>query len=157
LALAKIVTAVATRLEAVASVRNVYDYLREAKDGKKFIDLFQDKEGLKNLHTWMITRERTDKKDEGISLTRHTHHIVMMGYFAVNDLQQSETTFQGIIEDACQAFDPLPLRQYTGTVAAGMVDWSQPVQVEGPTVLMYGNYLVHAVKLLHKVEELVYS
>ena len=146
-----IVAAVTARVTAVAGVKNVYNYAREAKEQKQFQQLFQDPANNK-LHTWMITREATETKDDGATCYRRIHRIAIMGYYAVDDLANSEGTFQGLIENVCAAFDPLPLRQY-----GGAYDWSQPVQVDGPTVLMYGQYLCHAVKLIHRVEELIYE
>jgi hypothetical protein len=151
LPLNEVITAVTARLESVASVKNVYSYIREAKDGKKFIDLFKDP-AAGVIHTWMITRAATKKMDDGTGCTRHIHDIKMLGYYALNDREASESTFQQIIEDACAPFDSLQDRQY-----GGQFDWSQPVQVNGPTVLMYANVLVHAVELLHKVEEVIYT
>jgi hypothetical protein len=147
--LPEIVTAVTDRLIAVSGTRNVYSYPRNIKEISQFKHLFADLQA-KNIHTWMVTREATEKRDEGIEQCRHIHSIVMMGYFSVNDAGDSESAFQTLIEEVCQAFDPFALRQYDG-----LVDWSQPVQVQGPTVLMYGPSLCHAVKLIHKVEEVL--
>ena len=146
-----IITAVTARLAAVTSAKNVYSYAREAKEQAAFIALFKDTTAG-NIHTWMVTRQATVTRDEGVGTYRRIHEIVMMGYMSVNDAANSEATFQGVIEDVCLAFDPLALRQYDGAY-----DWSQPVQVEGPTVLMYSQYLCHAVKLIHRVEELLYA
>lgn len=146
-----IIAAVTARLDAVPSTVNVYSYAREAKEPKKFIELFKDiVKG--NIHTWMVTRQATSTKDDGTGTYRRIHEIAMMGYYSVNDAVNSEGTFQSIVEDVCAAFDPLALRQY-----GGKYDWSQPLQVEGPTVLMYGQSLCHAVKLIHRVEELIYE
>jgi hypothetical protein len=149
--LADIIAAVTARVTAVASAKNVYSYAREAKEQKKFQDLFKDATAG-NIHTWMITRQGTVTRDDGVGTYRRIHEIAIMGYMSVNDAANSEATFQGVIEDVCLAFDPLALRQY-----GQVYDWSQPVQVEGPTVLMYGQYLCHAAKLVHRVEELQYE
>lgn len=146
-----IIAAVTARVAAVAGAKNVYSYAREAREQKKFQELFQDSQA-KKLHTWMVTRQATQTRDEGTTTYRRIHEIAIMGYYSVDDEQNSEGAFQALIEDVCAAFDPLPLRQY-----GGVYDWSQPVQVEGPTVLMYGQYLCHAVKLVHRVEELIYE
>lgn len=146
-----IITAVTARLAAVASARNIYSYAREAKEQKAFIELFKDTVAG-NIHTWMVTRQATVTRDEGTGTYRRIHEIAMTGFMSLNDAANSEGTFQSVIEDVCAAFDPLPLRQY-----GGAYDWSQPVQVEGPTVLMYNQYLCHAVKLIHRVEELIYA
>jgi hypothetical protein len=146
-----IIAAVTARVAAVPSAKNVYSYAREAKDPKVFQDLFKDQAKGK-LHTWMITRQGTKAIDDGVGAYRRIHEIAIMGYMALNDKENSEATFQGIVEDVCNAFDPLTLRQYDGAY-----DWSQPCQVEGPTVLMYGQYLCHAVKIVHRVEELLYE
>lgn len=151
MALSEVIAAVATRLESVESVRNVYTYIREARDVKKFSDLFKDP-AAGVIHTWMVTRSATAKRDDGTGCTRHIHDIKLLGYYSLNDKEASEAAFQQIVEDACAPFDSLQDRQY-----GGAFDWSQPVQVNGPTVLMYANVLVHAVELLHKVEEVVYT
>jgi hypothetical protein len=150
MSLPNVIAAVTARLTAVPSTKNVYSYAREAKEMAQFTKLFLDP-AAKTIHAWMVTREGTAARDEELSTYRRTHSIVMMGYYAVNDTLNSEGAFQGIIEDVCQAFDPLALRQYDGAV-----DWSDPVQVEGPTVLMYGQVLCHAVKLIHRVQEVIY-
>jgi hypothetical protein len=146
-----IITAVTARLTAVTSAKNVYSYVREAKEQAVFAALFKDTVAG-NIHTWMVTRQATVTKDEGVGTYRRIHEIAMMGFMSMNDAANSEGTFQSIIEDVCAAFDPLALRQY-----GGAYDWSQPVQVEGPTLLMYSQYLCHAVKLIHRVEELCYE
>jgi len=146
-----IIAAVTARVTAVASTKNVYSYARSAKEQADFLALFKDPAGP-TLHTWMITRQNTGSKDGGVGTYRRIHEIAIMGYYSLDDKANSEGTFQGIIEDVCLAFDPLKLRQYAQTY-----DWSQPCQVEGPTVLMYGQYLCHAVKIVHRVEELLYE
>jgi hypothetical protein len=151
LPLPDVIAAVTSRLVAVPAARNVYSYAREAKEQKKFLDLFKD-QVAGNIHAWMVTRQATATRDEGTGTYRRIHEIAIMGYYSVNDAQNSEGAFQSIVEDVCAAFDPLALRQYDGAY-----DWSQPIQVEGPTVLMYGQYLCHAVKLIHRVEELIYD
>jgi hypothetical protein len=156
LPLPDIITAVTARLAAVPSARNVYSYAREAKEQKAFLELFKDTVAG-NIHTWMVTRQATVTRDEGTGTYRRIHEIAMMGYMSVNDAANSEGTFQGVIEDVCAAFDPLPLRQYPNAEGVPQYDWSQPVQVEGPTVLWYSQYLCHAVKLIHRVEELIYA
>jgi hypothetical protein len=154
MALPDVIAAVTARLAAVPSARNVYSYAREAKEASAFLKLFSvagANPAVKTIHAWMVTRAATAVKDEEVQTYRRTHEIVMMGYFAVDDAANSEGIFQQIVEDICQAFDPLSLRQYDG-----LVDWSEPVQVDGPTVLMYGAYLCHAVKLVHRVQEVIY-
>ncbi len=146
-----IIAAVTARVRAVASAKNVYSYAREVREQKDFVALFQDP-GAKKLHTWMITRAGTASKDDGTTARRRIHEIAIFGYMSVDDANNSEATFNGVIEDVCLAFDSVFLRQY-----GGLYDWSQPCQVEGPTVLMYGPYLCHAVKIVHRVEELLYD
>jgi len=149
--LADIITAVTARVAAVPTAKNVYSYAREAKEQAASLAIFKDVTAG-NIHTWMITRQATIAKDDGVGTYRRIHEIAIMGYMSVNDKVDSEATFQGVIEDVCLAFDPLALRQY-----GQVYDWSQPVQVEGPTVLMYGQFLCHAAKLVHRVEELLYE
>jgi hypothetical protein len=156
LPLPDIIAAVTARVAAVAGLVNVYSYAREAKEQKEFQQLFQDPANNK-LHTWMVTREGTETRDDGVGCYRRIHKLAIMGYYSVDDLANSESTFQGLIEDVCAAFDPLALRQYPNAEGVPQYDWSQPVQVDGPTVLMYGRYLCHAVKLVHRVEELLYE
>jgi len=149
--LLEVIAAVTARVKAVESAKNVYSYARDVKEQKDFVALFQDPQN-KKLHTWMVTREGTPAQDDGVGTYRRPHRIAIMGYYSVDDANNSEGTFQQIVEDVCNAFDPLPLRQYDGKY-----DWSRPCQVEGPTVLMYGSYLCHAVKIVHVVEELLYE
>jgi hypothetical protein len=156
LPLPDIIAAVTARVAAVEGVKNVYGYAREAREQKKFQELFQDP-AAKKLHTWMITRSGTATKDDEMSAYRRIYEIAIFGYFSVDDAAESEAEFQALIESVCLAFDPLRLRQYPNAEGVPQYDWSQPVQVEGPTVLMYGQYLCHAVKLIHRVEELLYE
>lgn len=138
---------VTERLAAVPDIKNVYSYRREARDIQKFMQLFKDP-AAKNIHAWMVTREATATVDEESQAYSRTHTIVMLGYLSVNDAENSEGTFQDLIEDACAAFDPLKARQYDGEF-----NWSTGVSVDGPTTLMYGAVLCHAAKLTTKIRE----
>lgn len=149
--LPEILELVTTRLEAVPTVKNVWNYKRLAVASPKFKALFQDPEAQK-LHTWFVVRESSPAADEGTQAYRRIHNMVLMGYYAVSDTDASELAFNAIIQDVCDAFDPLDGRTY-----AGAVDWSGPLQVDGPTSLMFGPVLCHAVKISHRIEDFLQS
>ena len=141
------IDAATARLAAVPNIKNVYSYRREARSMDQFLALFKDPTA-KNIHAWMVTREATATVDEESQAYSRTHTIVMLGYLSVNDLANSEGTFQDLIEDACAAFDPLNARQY-----GGQFNWSTGLSVDGPTTLMYGAVLCHACKLTTNIRE----
>ena len=103
--LSAVLSQIKTMLEAISGIGKVYKYERDARSRSKFIELFKTSDGL--INAWMLSRKRTPQKvyAQGGSTTR-THLIKITGIYGLDDVEETELTFQYLIEDIVDAFDP---------------------------------------------------
>lgn len=105
MALATIITNIKTTLDTATNISNkTYTRLRLTKDWNNFLSLFKDSND--KIHGWMITRVSTGQScmSQGSQLTK-THHIKIIGIYGLKDADDSETTFQTIVENVVTAFN----------------------------------------------------
>lgn len=104
MAWSSIVGALATRIDAVSGISNVYQrqvWTRAAAGTDAFTSLFCTG-GV--LQTWMITRTQTSSEacQDDDNRYRLRHAVEITGFYALDDTEggagtPSETTFQGIV------------------------------------------------------------
>ena len=99
-------TQVKTTIETVSGIGKVYDYERYTHDWKQYNRLFTKND---KLNTWQIERptftrwiEATSGASTGVE--RVVHHLVIRGFYALNDELESEKTFQDLMEAVTQVF-----------------------------------------------------
>jgi len=138
------VALVAARLLTVAGIGAVYNMLGNPTTEASFKARFSD--GTK-IHAWEVTREGSTSADEAAQGVSRTQQVVMHGYMSFQD-GVTEPVFQALVDAVCEMFDPLSERRFDN-----QVDYSGPLQVEGPKFAMKGNYLIHYVRMVLPVRE----
>lgn len=104
MALATIITNTKTTLDGVTNISSkTYTRLRLTTHWKDFLALFKDSNN--KIHGWMITRISTAQSclAQGSQLTK-THHIRIIGVYGLKDADDTETTFQTIVENVVTKF-----------------------------------------------------
>lgn len=91
-------------LDGVSAIANVHDYVRWAKSWGAFLDLIKDETNGK-INGWMFSRRSTATRQATVGEIERAHVYVVRGYYGLADADESEKTFQGIVDDACDAFD----------------------------------------------------
>lgn len=98
--LAEIRTEIKNLLETVPGIGKVHDYERWTTDWKTFLSYFKDADN--RINGWTITRRRTSERIHAASAVNiATHVFEISGYYGLKDSQESEKTFQGLIELVC--------------------------------------------------------
>lgn len=86
-----------TILESITSVGTVHDYKRYTHDWASYKTLFVENS---KVNTWEIVRDNVDAWVEASnSVNRRRHYFTIRGFYAINDENASEKTFQNIVED----------------------------------------------------------
>lgn len=136
-----------TNLEGVSSLGFVYDYLRWTKDWTSFLSLFKISETVNGV---MFHREQTFEKvlTPGEYLRNHMYKFYF--FYSLDDSAASELTFQGIIEDICDAFrnDPtLNATCETNDPQIGPMTGKTGMQVDKIDNRLFGSVLCHYAEL----------
>jgi hypothetical protein len=95
-------TAIKTILEGVSGIGLVHEYERWANDWKKFLELY--KTANKKINGWTITRKRTAERWSTGAEYERVNEFLIRGIFGLKDEDETELTFQSLIEDICDAF-----------------------------------------------------
>lgn len=90
-----------TDIEAVTGIGNVYDYKRLSKRDQKRKELF-----LKNgiLHWWEISRENGSDTTDYLTMVVNKDSWYVQSWYAVDDSEESEKTFQALVDSVVLAF-----------------------------------------------------
>jgi len=130
-------------LEVSGVGTKVYEYERWCANWKDYLALFKTGSKIKG---WTITRARTPEENKTPSTNKRVHTFFIRGYYSLDDSEESEVTFQDLIEDIATAFRTKP--RLNGTA----FDCS-PLQVDTIAGVMFGNVLCHFCQLRLDVEE----
>lgn len=136
-------------VSGVSGVVNVHGYLRRSNTIQKRIDEFVDPD-TEILHTWMLTRVAAPSVGnlDGDVTRRHTFHI--HGYYSINDEDESEVTFQNLVEAVLDELNDN--RQVTEDGDAAVPDSSQLLSFEDE---MFAGVLCHHAIIENVVEDSV--
>jgi len=132
-------------LAGIDGIGAVHDYERWSKDWNKFLDHYKSPDG--RINGWSITRDRTSEECDTSSHHTRIHHFTIRGFYGLKDSEASELTFQGLIEDICEAFRSKYQLNET-------VNDNSPIQVEAVEPRMFGGVLCHFCELSLTAEEL---
>jgi hypothetical protein len=128
------------RMKSIHTIKGVWDYLRGANN---------------NVNSWMITRGTTGEsldsnKGSGVVNIR-IHKILIKGFYSVSDSDNSEGTFQDLIEAVCAK-----LRE--NHTLNGTAFTSNPPQVDEVKYQQRSNQLLHMCTISLMVQEyIIYS
>jgi len=132
--------AIKTIMEDVSGIGKVHDYQRLTHEWKQYQKLFT-KDDIVNM--WEIERaevrrwvEATQGPAGGVERVIHT--FILRGFYRVNDTQESDKTFQNLVEGVCQAFRTKPTLKVSGTSYAEVVHESEERPIVG---IIYKDFL----------------
>lgn len=146
MSLALIRDRIETTLSGVTGIGTVHDYLRWSNNWKNFLSQFKTSGDL--INGWMITRVSTKEEHETASHATKTHTFKIIGVYGLKDEDETEITFQALIESISAAF-----RADYG-LNGQAVDTS-PIQVEIVEPRIFGNVLCHYCELSITASEIL--
>lgn len=91
-------------LDGVTNVGKTYAYRRAVNSEALAIAAFKFVT-TGEIRAWEITRESTDSVDRTVGGTMESHQLCVYGYMGVSDANQSEETFQLLIEQVRAQFN----------------------------------------------------
>lgn len=89
-------------ISAVAGIGIVHDYERSSRSPAEWLDIMTS--GGK-INGWTISREATESEWEYHTTNRLRHIFKIKGYYAVDDANASEKTFQELVDLVRKAFN----------------------------------------------------
>lgn len=144
MSLATIRTQVKTILEGVSGIGLVHEYVRWATTWEKFLEFFKTSSNKINGAT--ITRVQTPETCESSDHNSRRHSFLIRMYYGLKDDDESEITFQLLVENTCAAF------RAKRTLNSTAED-SGPPQVEILELRMFGTVLCHYAEISLDAEE----
>jgi hypothetical protein len=151
MALADVIEIVASMLAEVDGVGSkVHASIRWGASEAAFKELFVDS-GTGKVLGWTITREATGATDlVGATIDKHT--LVIRGYMGLKDEENTEKTFQDLIEAIRDAFNSNRRLRVDGV---SNVSSSNRIAVRTVGHREFGGYLVHYAELVLLTEGIV--
>lgn len=143
---ADILAEIKTIVAAVPGIGAVHDYERSARSPADWLDIMTAG-GI--INGWTISREETAAEWEYHTANRLRHTFRIRGYYAVDDVNASEKTFQALVDAVRLAFN-------------GEETLSGEALISGPAQLSLvairemapdSGYYVHVAELTLAVEE----
>lgn len=117
-------------LAAVTDVKNVYEYKRWAKNEATFKAIFKDSND--KIQGWMITRQNTPEKWRTYGQNDRSFAFQIAGLYGLSDADQTEITFQNLIESVCTTFRSN--KTLNSTVQTTYPEFGQLAGLGGPQV-----------------------
>lgn len=146
MSMAAIRAQIATILDAVSGVENVYQRKRWAVDEMQFKTLF--KTSSNKITGWMVSRISTEEIDETGSSNVARHIFRIIGIYGLQDSADTETTFQALIESIRAAFQ-------AAFGLNGTARYTSPIQVNVVEERVFGSILCHYAQLTITADETV--
>lgn len=136
-----------TILSGLTDIGKVYDYERWAVDWATFINLFKTRVGTTDqIRGWEINRKAVKGKTSAFETEESTHSYVIRGYLGLNDANETEKTFNGLVEAVRDAFRDHPTLNAAAEYHGG-------IQAEVIEPRMFGGVLCHYAELVLEVSE----
>lgn len=108
-----ILTTVANTLSAVTGIGRVHTYVRWAMTSADF-EAMAVTGGV--INAWQVYRKSTEERWLTTGEVWRAHLLAIEGAYGVADAQESERTFQGLIERAAKRFRTWPMVSLNDTV-----------------------------------------
>lgn len=137
-------TAIKNMIDAVPGVENVYDSVRHWQTEQQFRAGARTTGGT--IQFWFLTRESTSAADLGPQFTARKHRIAVHGYVGVSDSNESEKSFQALIEEVIEALGADRKLQTTARHCG-------PASVRTVDFRVISNVLCHHAELVVEVED----
>lgn len=143
---ADILAEIKTIVSGVSGIGVVHDYERSSRGVGEWLDIMTS--GGK-INGWTISREATESEWEHHTTNRLRHVFKIKGYYAVDDANTSEKTFQALVDLVRKAFN----RQET---LSGDALISGPAQIDFVGIREIApdsSYFVHVAELTLAADE----
>ena len=133
-------------LDDVPGIGQTYDYFRNVTDITTQKTLFTSSS---KLHVWFITRSAVDPAERYLNKqVKRTHLFDIWGYYAVDDSNASEKTFQALCETIQDKFDDIAHWELVTSVTM-----NTPTQILEITHVEWCNTLCHRAHIRITAEE----
>jgi hypothetical protein len=152
--LAAVIEQVRAIMGNIAHIGQVHPYIRFANTEAGMQDKFKDPEGNPYAATggqpdrikfWSITRSSTQSVDKNVSANMDVHTLTIRGWMSLDDANNSELEFQGLVELVRQTFKGN--RKLNGTAF-----YSAPMQAPSVMSGAIGGFVVHYAELTLQVQ-----
>ena len=143
-----IITAVKDKLSGITNIGVVYDYERFSAHWNEYLNQFKytDADLGDTIKGWVITRRSTAESNITVASNSRVHTVIIRGFLALNDADETEKKFQELIETICDEFrDDI---QVDGTAFL-----SEPIQLTVQEPREFGSVIVHYAELSKTIEE----
>jgi len=150
--------AIKSIMEEVSGIGKVHDYQRLTHEWKQYQKLFT-KDDIVNM--WEIERTEARRWVEATQgpaggVERVVHNFVLRGFYRINDVQESDKTFQNLVERVCHAFRTKPKLTVAGVEYAELVYETVTVPIIATIYKdMLGAVLCHIAEINVSVQEKV--
>ncbi|ATE60167.1 hypothetical protein [Thauera sinica] len=145
--------AIVARLQSVANIGAVHDYQRYAADLARMKALYVSEIGGKSqVRGWYVSRVSRVETAPFIGRRAVTCGWVIRGYMALADADESEITFDNLVESICDTFradETLGGTVATTSFAGRDNDGPEQVGPQAPEIgpVMFAGVLCHAARL----------
>ena len=145
---------VVSLVESVTDVGVVHDRQRWATNWSTLLDLFKHEmsDGSGSLiRGWMVSRSSIlpDTEDSSFGADRELHGFLIRGIMAFSDLEDSEGTFNNLIDQVRSA---LINSARLDAVSSIVVRYARVVSVRLIDIRMFGSVLCHYCELEYNIE-----
>lgn len=128
--------AVKATMLTVTNIGNVYDYVRWYKDWPAMLSLFKVTSPSTQIRFWDISRVSTSETNKVSKENDRSYTFRIRGFMSLDDSDETEKTFQLLLEEVCTKFRNKP------TFGSTVVN-VQPVQINNVSHAMVGDVLCH--------------
>jgi len=125
-------------LEGVSGIGRVHDYYRHSRSVAKFLELMRSDNTVNGC---MIRRKKTATIRDTMPTLKRTHHFWISFIYEMDDANESEITFQALLEAVFTAF------KSDETIGGTCIN-SDPFQIEDVDELEIGETLYHVADCL---------
>lgn len=147
--LAAVKTRIVAQILTVSGIDKVYNRMRNLADDSVKKDELSDTDG--RIHVWMVTRESSRWQDlaQNQVTNQRRDQLVIHGFYAVRDSDDSEAAFDALIESVMTAInaDRRASSKLGDTVANG-----EPPSLRLQDHRMYANTLCHHAEIVLPVD-----
>jgi len=133
-------------LGAVSGIGVVHEYQRMAATWEKFLDLFKDSNN--KINGCVITRTSRVNRQITLGQKEIAHIMALRFYMGLNDADETETTFQALVDAAVDTFQDNDYETLNDTCLTTHPDWGPMngavgLQADIIDTRMFGSVLCH--------------
>ena len=142
MAYSDIIARLKSDIESVSGITNVFDYKPRVVDDHKRLERLKGTDN--RLHWWQISREESTDITDYLTLVVPKDDYIIQGWYALDDSDETEKTFQALVDGVRTAIDQDRLLNGYGYVV-------DPVTISPITEEMKTNVLCHTAKVIVRI------